>query len=126
MYKSEENWRRTDEYFISQLVDEDDVLLEVKRNSIINDLPHHEVAANQGKFLSIIAQLINAKRILEFGTLAGYSTIWFARTVGNKGFVITLEVKKKYAEIARENFKRARVNDIVEVMEGPAIVLTPA
>jgi predicted O-methyltransferase YrrM len=63
---------------------------------------------------------MNAKRILEFGTLAGYSTLWFARAAGPKGRVITLEANKRYAQIARENFKRASVDTIVEVMEGPA------
>lgn len=65
--------------------------------------------------------MINAKRILELGTFAGYSTIWFARAVGSSGRVITLEINKDYARVARENFKKANVSEIVEVMEGPAL-----
>jgi predicted O-methyltransferase YrrM len=121
MYKSEENWRMIDEYFIEQLVKEDEILLEVKKSAVMNNVPSHEVVANQGKFLSVIAQMINAKRILEFGTLAGYSTIWFARAVGLSGHVITLEINKNYAKLARENFKKAKVSEIIELIEGPAL-----
>ena len=83
--------------------------------------PAHEVAPNQGKLLSILAEMIHAKRILEFGTLAGYSTIWFARAVGNDGRVVTLEVNQQCAEIARENFRKEKVDHIVQLIEGPAL-----
>lgn len=121
MYQSEENWRKVDEYFIDQLVKEDGILLEVKKSAAMNNVPTIEVAANQGKFLYVIAQMINAKRVLEFGTLAGYSAIWFARAIGSTGRVITLEINKEYAQITRENFKKAKVSEFVELLEGPAL-----
>lgn len=110
MYEADEKWKKVDQYFIDQLIKEDEILLDVKNSALKNELPAHEVAPNQGKFLSILAEMINAKRILEFGTLAEYSTIWLARAVGDNGIVVTLEVNKKCAEIARENFNSDCLN----------------
>ena len=121
MYKADEKWKNVDQYFIDHLVKEDEILLDVKNSAKRNGLPAHEVAPNQGKFLSILAEMIKAKRVLEFGTMAGYSTIWFARAVGDNGQVVTLEVNKKCAEIARENFIKAKVAHIVQLIEGPAL-----
>jgi predicted O-methyltransferase YrrM len=121
LYKADEKWKKVDEYFIDHLIKEDGILLDVKNSAQRNGLPAHEVAPNQGKFLSILAEMTNAKRILEFGTLAGYSTIWFARAVGDNGHVVTLEANNKCAEIARENFIKAKVGHIVQLIEGPAL-----
>ncbi|MCO1338771.1 methyltransferase [Kocuria polaris] len=83
-------------------------------------MPNAEVAANQGAFLGLITQIAGAKRVLEFGTLAGYSTVWFARAVGHGGQVITFELEEQNALIARENLDRAGIGERVEVVVGSA------
>jgi predicted O-methyltransferase YrrM len=82
MYEGEQRWRDVDRYFIDHLVVEDDALAHARRSSGHTAMPGADVAPNQGAFLSVIAQIARARRVLEFGTLAGYSTIWFARAVG--------------------------------------------
>jgi len=83
-------------------------------------MPNAEVAANQGALLALLTQISGARRVLEFGTLAGYSTVWFARAVGAKGHVVTLELEEQNAAVARENLERAGVSERVEVLVGPA------
>lgn len=121
MYESEESWRAVDRYFIDALADEDDALLAARESTAGAGLQAHEVAANQGKLLAILSQMIRAQRVLEIGTLAGYSTIWFARAVGVEGTVTTLEVDPRAAAVARENLERAGVAARVEVIEGQAL-----
>lgn len=119
-YESAESWRAVDEYFGNELVKEDDALAWVRRSGAATTMPNAEVAANQGALLGLIAQMVGARRALEFGTLAGYSTIWFARAVGPEGKVVTLELDEQNAAVARENLARAGVADRVDVMVGPA------
>lgn len=121
MYESEGSWRAVDRYFIDALADEDDALLAARESTAGAGLQAHEVAANQGKLLAILSQMIRAQRVLEIGTLAGYSTIWFARAVGVEGTVTTLEVDPRAAAVARENLERAGVAARVEVIEGQAL-----
>lgn len=83
-------------------------------------MPNAEVAPNQGALLGLITQIAGARRVLEFGTLAGYSTIWFARAVGPDGYVATLELEAENAQIARENFERAGLANRIDVFVGPA------
>jgi predicted O-methyltransferase YrrM len=83
-------------------------------------MPNAEVAPNQGAFLALLTQIAGAKRVLEFGTLAGYSTIWFARAVGTDGHVTTLELDEGNAEVARTNLERAGVASRVKVLVGSA------
>lgn len=121
MYRSEEAWRSVDEYFIAALAPEDDALVEARRSTAGAGLPDHEVAANQGQLLSILCQMIGARRVLEVGTLAGYSTIWLGRAVEAEGHVATLEVDPAAASLARDNIARAGLADRVEVVEGRAV-----
>ncbi len=121
-----EAWRAVDEYFTGLLVDEDDALRTARRSSVRTALPMADVAPNQGAFLALLARMCGARRVLEFGTLAGYSTIWLARAVGASGRVVTLEIDEPTAEIARENLARAGVADVVEVVVGPAAVSAQA
>lgn len=114
-------WQAVDSYLIDTLVHEDDILVAARASSAETTTPHIEVAPNQGALLSVIAQASGATRVLEFGTLAGYSGIWFARAVGPEGRVVTLELEEDNARIARENFARAGVADRVEVVVGPAL-----
>lgn len=86
-------------------------------------MPNAEVAPNQGALLGLLAQIAGARRVLEFGTLAGYSTIWFARAVGPEGRVVTFELEDGNAQVARANFERAGLADRIEVLVGSAGVL---
>jgi predicted O-methyltransferase YrrM len=120
MYQGEPIWRDVDQYLVDHLVHEDDALALARTSSSRTAMPEADVAPNQGAFLSVIAQIAGARRVLEFGTLAGYSTIWLARAVGATGTVVTLEINEEAAAIARENFERAGVADRVELIVGPA------
>jgi predicted O-methyltransferase YrrM len=88
-------------------------------------LPKIAVSAQQGKFLSLLASAVGARRILEIGTLGGFSTIWLARGAGSDGRVTTLEYEPKHAEVARANIDRAGVGDRVEVIVGAALETLP-
>ena len=88
-------------------------------------MPAIEVSAQHGKFLSLLATVMRATRVLEIGTLAGYSTICLARGVGPGGRVVTLEYEPKHAEVARANLTRAGVDDRVEVIVGAALDTLP-
>ncbi|MFF1877107.1 O-methyltransferase [Leifsonia sp. NPDC058230] len=115
-----DTWTAVDRYLVDTLVDEDATLALARESADDTTAGHIEVAPNQGAFLALLAQMIGARRILEFGTLAGYSTIWLARATGVDGHVDTLELEEQNAEIARANFKRAGVFDRVDVHVAPA------
>ena len=119
-YPAATEWADVDDYFTSQLVSEDEPLIAARESGTATTMPGAEVAANQGAFLALIAQIAGAHRVLEFGTLAGYSTIWFARAVGPTGSVVTLELEPANATTAQENFERAHVADRVKLLVGPA------
>ncbi len=120
MYESEVLWREVDGYFVDTLVDEDEALAAARQAGRLTTMPHAEVAPNQGRLLALLAQMMGATRVLEFGTLAGYSTVWLARAVGDQGHVTTLEVADQNAAVARSNLERAGVLDRVDIMVGPA------
>ncbi len=84
-------------------------------------LPSFDVAPNQGKLLQMFAQLTKARRILEIGTLGGYSTIWLARALPPDGKLLSLEFEPKHADVARSNIENAGLSSIVEVRVGPAL-----
>ncbi|MGO1769405.1 MAG: O-methyltransferase [Microbacterium sp.] len=119
-YASAPAWRAVDRYFADALVDEDAALVEARESGARTTMPNAEVAANQGALLGLLAQIGGVRRILEFGTLAGYSTVWFARAVGAGGRVVTFELEEQNAGVARENLERAGVGDRVDVIVGPA------
>jgi predicted O-methyltransferase YrrM len=114
-----------DAFLDSTLVGEDPVLSAALRDSDAAGLPHIAVSYQQGKFLSLLAGAIQARRILEIGTLGGFSTIWLARGVGPQGRVVTLEYEPKHAEVARANLERAGVGDRVEIKVGAALDTLP-
>jgi len=120
MYGSEEAWRRVDAYFVDTLVPEDEALLRARESGRRTTMPQAEVAPNQGKLLALLCQIAGAARVLEFGTLAGYSTVWLARAVGEQGHVTSLELEEHNAAIARANLERAGVAERVEIIVGPA------
>jgi len=114
-------WDDVDDYFISQLAPEDEVLAATLRDSEAAGLPEIAVSAAAGKLLHLLAQIQGATRILEIGTLGGYSTIWLARALPADGRLVTLEYSPKHAEVAGRNIARAGLDKIVEVRVGPAL-----
>lgn len=119
-YESAAAWRDVDDYFIDALIPQDDALDAARVASAETTMPNAEVTPNQGALLAMLTRTAGARRVLEFGTLAGYSTIWFARAVGPQGRVVTLELEEQNAAIARGNLERAGVADRVDVLVGAA------
>ena len=114
-----------DEVFNRVLHTEDDALRGARESAAAADMPAIEVSAQHGRLLSLLARMTHATRILEIGTLAGYSTITLARGVGTDGRVVTLEFEPRHAEVARTNFERAGVADRIEVIVGAALDTLP-
>ena len=114
-----------DAFLDNTVVGDDPVLAAALQASDAAGLPRIAVSAQQGKFLCLLAGAIGARRILEIGTLGGYSTIWLARGAGSQGRVVTLEYEPKHAEVARANLQRAGVADRVEVIVGAALETLP-
>jgi predicted O-methyltransferase YrrM len=111
-----------DRYIADLLVPSDKALDEALKASAAAELPPINVSVTQGKLLMLIAQIQGAKNILEIGTLGGYSTIWLARGLpSDGGYVVTLEVDAKHAQVARANIARAGFADKVELILGKAI-----
>jgi predicted O-methyltransferase YrrM len=114
-----------DAFLDSTVVGGDPSLIAALEASNAAGLPQIAVSMQQGKFLSLLAGAIQARRILEIGTLGGFSTIWLARGAGPQGRVVTLEYAPKHAEVARGNLERAGVADRVEVIVGAALDTLP-
>ncbi len=121
-----ETWKAVDNYIGSLFIPPDAGLDGAQRAAIEADLPPIAVSAAQGKLLQIIARMCRARRILEIGTLAGYSTIWLARALPADGRLISLEFDPKHASVAAGNVQRAGVADRVEIRVGRAIDSLPA
>ncbi|WP_029106495.1 O-methyltransferase [Mycobacterium sp. URHD0025] len=117
--------RDVDVMFNEVLRTEDAALTAARQSAQDADMPAIEVSAQHGKLLSLLATISGARRVLEIGTLAGYSTINLARGVGPDGSVVTLEYEPRHAEVARANFQRAGVADRVEVIVGAALDTLP-
>ncbi len=117
----QQKWSDVDNYMISALIPEDDVLAQVLENNKLAGLPEHDVAANQGQFLALLVRMTRAVRILEIGTLGAYSSIWMARALPPEGKLITLEADPRHAEVARKNIALARLARRIELIEGPAL-----
>ena len=114
-------WHDVDDYFTGLLAPPDEALTDALRDSDAAGLPHINVAPPQGKLLHLLAVIQGATRILEIGTLGGYSTIWLARALPQDGRLITLEYSERHAEVARRNLARAGLDKITEVRVGPAL-----
>jgi predicted O-methyltransferase YrrM len=113
-------WDDVDEYFESTLIPADPALAGAVAGSAAAGLPDIAVTASQGKLLHLMARMSGARRILEIGTLGGYSTIWLARALPKDGSLLSLEVEPRHAEVARANVAEAGLADRVEVRLGPA------
>jgi predicted O-methyltransferase YrrM len=117
---SENQWAKVDEYLVDLLLPSDGALDETLASSAAADLPPISVAPNQGKMLEVLAKMQRSRRILEIGTLGGYSTIWLARALPNDGTLVTLELEPVHAEVARTNIDRAGLGPLVDIRIGPA------
>jgi predicted O-methyltransferase YrrM len=123
---SKEQWTAVDRYITDLLVPPDPALDEALAASKSAGLPSINVSPNQGKLLHLLARLKGAARILEIGTLGGYSTIWLARALpADGGRLVTLEAAPKHAEVARANLARAGVDHLVDLRLGPALETLP-
>jgi predicted O-methyltransferase YrrM len=118
-------WTAVDAYLADHLIAKDEVLEAALRDSEAAELPAIQVTALQGKMLQMFARMVGARRILEIGTLGGYSTIWLARALPEGGRLVTLEAAAKHAAVARKNLERAGVLGKVELREGPALETLP-
>jgi predicted O-methyltransferase YrrM len=121
----ETQWSDVDAYIINHLVPYDSDLAETLAANQAAALPSIDVAPNQGKFLHILARLARATRILEIGTLGGYSTIWLARALPQNGALISLEFSPDHARVARANIERAGLSHLVTIHVGPALQSLP-
>jgi predicted O-methyltransferase YrrM len=120
-----ERWTAVDAYLNELLVRSDEALEQALERSADAGLPAIAVSPTQGKFLMMLARIQGARRILEVGTLGGYSTIWFAKALPADGRIITIESEPRHAEVARENIAAAGFGDIVDVRLGKALDVLP-
>ena len=124
---SEKTWSAVDTYISDRLLAGADPVFEaILRANAAGGLPAIDVSPAQGKFLHLLVKIAGAKRILEIGTLGGYSTVWMASALPPDGRLITLEYAEKHAEVARDNIARAGLLERVEVRQGAALDLLPA
>jgi predicted O-methyltransferase YrrM len=122
---TQETWTAVDQYITETLVQPDSALDAALESSAAAGLPSISVSPSQGKLLHLLARMQGARRILEVGTLGGYSTIWLARALPAGGRVITLEVDPGHANVARDNITRAGLAGVVELRLGAALDTLP-
>jgi predicted O-methyltransferase YrrM len=122
---SQEPWYAVDRYFADLLAPAEPALTAALEASAAAGLPAIHVSPNLGKLLQLLAQLREARNILEMGTLGGYSTIWLARALPADGRLVTLEADPEFAQVARANIARAGLDGLVELRVGPALDTLP-
>jgi predicted O-methyltransferase YrrM len=125
MSGGDERWRAVDDFITGMLVGPDPALDAALAANRAAGLPPIDVSPAQGKLLHLLARAIGARRILEIGTLGGYSTIWLGRALGPDGRVVTLEREPRHAAVAAENLARAGLAEQVDIVVGPALETLP-
>jgi len=118
-------WTAVDSYLTVSQAPSDAALTEALKANAAAGLPSIDITPLQGKLLWLLARIRGAKRILEIGTLGGYSTIWLGRALPSGGRLVTLEVNPKHAEVALGNILRAGLGDLVDLRVGPALETLP-
>src|SRR5258708_2274491 len=121
----QDQWAAVDEYLTDLLFPSDPILEAALKDSDAAGLPAISVTPTQGKLLWLFARLVGARKILELGTLGGYSTIWLARALPKDGRLITIEASPEHAEVAGANLQRAGLSDRVELRVGRGLDLLP-
>lgn len=125
MSQDQQQWTAVDRYILALFVPSDPVLDVVLQASDAAGLPPHGVSPNQGKLLWLLTRIQGARNIVEIGTLGGYSTVWLARALPTDGCLMTLEADPKHAEVARANFARAGLANIIKLRFGRALDTLP-
>jgi predicted O-methyltransferase YrrM len=120
-----DRWRAVDAYLTETLVAQDAALAQAVRDQNAAGMPPIEVAPANAKLLHLLARMVGARRVLEIGTLGGYSTIWLARALPADGLVTTIEAEPRNAAVARASIDRAGVGDRVEIRVGRAAEVLP-
>ena len=118
---TQKTWTAVDKYLGDTFVGSDPVIDAALEASADAGLPEIAVAPNQGKLLMLLAKAVGARKILEIGTLGGYSTIWLARALPKGGKVVTLEAVARHAEVAQSNFARAGLAHLIDLRLGKAL-----
>lgn len=119
-------WNALDDYFDQALLQAPPVLAEVLASSAAAGLPAISVAPNQGKLLATFVRMMRARRVLEIGTLGGYSTIWMAQGLPADGQIVTLELNDHHADVAQKHFQQAGLADRISIRRGPALATLDA
>lgn len=122
---SSESWAETDDYLERTVAVDAAAFEPIRAAQAAGGLPDIAVSATQGKFLYLLASIARADRILEIGTLGGYSTAWLARAVGASGSVVTLEFSPEHAAVARASLDEAELGDRVDIKVGAALDTLP-
>lgn len=122
---SSQQWEKIDDYINSTITEEDETQRQAVADADAAGLPHIQVAPNQGKLLQLLIEIMGATRVLEIGTLGGYSTSWMARGLPSNGELISLEFSAKHAEVAQANLERVGVDDRVDIRVGAALDTLP-
>ncbi len=126
MAMMDKHWAEVDAWLAARLVPPDPALDAALAANAAAGLPAIDVSPLQGKLLYLLARITGARKILEIGTLGGYSTIWLARALPADGLVVTVEASPQHAAVARANFARAGLEARIEIREGPALNILPA
>lgn len=116
----------TGDYISSLFGPEDEALRQSRAEAQRAGLPDIAIDPAEGPLLQILARMVNAQKIVEIGTLGGYSGVWLARALPENGRLYTLEASPKHASVARTTFERAKVTDRVTIIEGPALDNLPS
>jgi predicted O-methyltransferase YrrM len=122
---ADKTWEAVDQYFFGKIIGQDAALEAALKDAEAAGLPPISVTPAQGKLLHLLVRIHGARKVLEVGTLAGYSTIWMARALPPGGKLISLEYEPKHAEVARSNIERAGVSALVEIRVGAALKTLP-
>ncbi|MDR3434329.1 MAG: O-methyltransferase [Rouxiella aceris] len=118
-------WAAVDDYFGRLLAPQDAAFEQILECNKKAQLPVHDVSAVQGKFLALLVQLTKASRVLEIGTLGGYSTAWMAKALPAEGIITTLEINPDHAKVARENWRNAQLDKQIDLHIGSALDILP-
>lgn len=120
-----DKWAQVDAWFSEKLAPEDSDLKYALANNSDQGLPTHDVSSLQGKMLAIFMQMSRAVRVLEIGTLGGYSTIWMAKALPPHGSITTIEFNEHHAEVASQNLNKAGLAERVTMHRGAALGVLP-